>query len=150
MKTIGRLKKIIAIDPGDRRIGIAISDETGNLARPLSVIIHKSRHEDAVRIIQIATEQSAETIIIGAAYGNEGEETPASRKANRLAEEIRAICKIRVQLWDESGSTRDAKDIKILTGTSKKMRKGHQDSAAAAVILQDFLDSLYNKRQDQT
>ncbi len=98
----------------------------------------------------MAAEQSAETIIIGAAYGNEGEETPASRKANRLAGEIHAICEIKVQLWDESGSTRKAKDIKMLIGTSKKMRKGHQDSTAAAVILQDFLDSLHNKRQDQS
>ena len=144
MRAKDSLTKIIAIDPGDRRIGIAISDETGNLARPLCVFIHKSRREDAIRIIKVASEQAAESIIIGAAYGNEGGETPASRKANRLAEEIQTISNLKVQLWDESGSTRKAKEIKMLTGTSKKKRKGHQDSAAAAVILQDFLDSIHN------
>ena len=134
-------KIIIAVDPGDRRIGIAISDETGSLARSMGVIIHKSRHEDAARIIKMATDHDAGTVIIGAAYGDDGKETPASRKASRLADEIISKSDIKVIMWDESGSTQKAKEIKILTGAGKKQRKGHQDSTAAAIILQDYLDS---------
>jgi putative Holliday junction resolvase len=142
------LKTVIAIDPGDRRIGIAISDETGSLARSLVVIIHKSRHEDAERIIKIATDHDAGTVIIGAAYGDDGKETPASRKATRLADEIQSKSNLKVAMWDESGSTQKAKEIKILTGAGKKQRRGHQDSTAAAIILQDYLDSNQFNNQE--
>ncbi len=140
-------KIIIAIDPGDRRIGIAISDETGSLARSMGVIFHKSRNEDAARIIKMAKDHDAGTVLIGAAYGDDGKETPASRKAGRLADEIQLNSNLKVVMWDESGSTRKAKEIKFLTGTGKKQRRGHQDSTAAAIILQDYLDSNQYKNQ---
>jgi putative Holliday junction resolvase len=141
------LKMIIAIDPGDRRIGIAISDETGSLARSLGIFIHQSRSADAEKIIKMATDHDADTVIIGAAYDDDGKETPSSRKAGRLADEIQQMSNLKVVMWDESGSTQKAKEIKLLTGAGKKQRRGHQDSTAAAVILQDYLDSDQNKNQ---
>ncbi len=135
-------KRIIGIDPGEKRIGIAISDEGASLARPLAVIKHHSRREDAARIIELAAENHSKMVILGAALGLDGEGTPASRKAGRLAEEIQNRSDLEVVLWDESGSTRKAKEAMIQTGVSKKHRKGHQDDSAAAFILQDYLDSL--------
>jgi putative Holliday junction resolvase len=135
--------RIIGIDPGDKRIGVAISNEGASLARPLEVIQHISRQVDAERIIVLATENQAKKIIMGTALGMEGEETPASRKAGRLAAEIQNQSELEVILWDESGSTRRAKETIIHTGVPRKQRRGHQDAAAAAIILQDYLDSLY-------
>lgn len=141
------LKMIIAIDPGDRRIGIAISDETGSLARSFGTFIHQSRRANAEKIIKMATDHDAGTVIIGAAYDDDGKETPSSRKAGRLADEIQQMSNLKVVMWDESGSTQKAKEIKLLTGAGKKQRRGHQDSTAAAIILQDYLDSDKNKNQ---
>jgi putative Holliday junction resolvase len=132
----------LGIDPGDKRIGVSVSDESGVIARPLSVIQHKSRREDAARIIALAAQNGVSKIIVGTALGGDSEPTPASRKAERLADEIKSQSPFPVILWDESGSTRSVKETMIQAGISKKGRSGHQDAAAAAVILQDYLDCL--------
>jgi putative Holliday junction resolvase len=138
-------RRILGIDPGDRRIGVAVSDPGGMFARPLLVFEHKSRALDAARICDIAIEQGAILVVVGAAMAPDGEETASSRKSSRIAEEIRSKTEIPVILWDESGSTLEAKQIKRTVGVSKKKRKGHQDATAAAVILQDYLDSSTHK-----
>lgn len=135
--------RILGIDPGERRIGVAVSDISRMIATPFQVIKHESREKDANKILEIARSQEAELIIIGAAYGSEGEETPASRKTARLAEGIMQKSEIKVILWDESGSTQKARETRLLTGTGRKKRQGHQDEIAAAIILQDFLDYAY-------
>jgi putative Holliday junction resolvase len=132
----------LGIDPGDKRIGVSISDESGVLARPLLVIQHKSRREDAVRICTIAAQNEVKKIIVGTALGGDGESTAKSRKAERLADEIRSQFTLPVILWDESGSTSRVKVTMIQAGATKKRRRGHQDAAAAADILQDYLDYL--------
>jgi len=130
----------MGIDPGDRRIGVALSDSTGTLAKPEKIILHESRAKDTAVICQMAKDQDARIIVVGAAYGSEGEETPASRKAARLADAIREATDLKVILWDESASTLRAREIKLITGAGRKKRQGHQDEIAAAIILQDFLD----------
>lgn len=133
----------LGIDLGERRIGVAVSDISGTIATPYKVIKHESREKDANKILEIARSQEAGLIIIGAAYGLDGEETPASRKAARLAKVIMEKSKIKVILWDESGSTKKAREIRLLAGSGRKQRRGHQDEIAAAIILQDFLDNAY-------
>jgi putative Holliday junction resolvase len=135
--------RILGIDPGERRIGVAVSDISGSIATPFQVVKHESRETDANNILEIARSKEAGLIIIGAAYGLDGEETPASRKATRLAEVIMEKSKIKVILWDESGSTKKAREIRLLAGSGRKQRRGHQDEIAAAFILQDFLDNAY-------
>ena len=133
----------MGIDPGERRIGVAVSDISGTIATPYQVVKHESREKDANKILEIAMSQEAELIIIGAAYGSEGEETSASRKATRLSEVIMDKSEIKVILWDESGSTLKAREIRLLAGSGRKKRHGHQDEIAAAIILQDFLDNSF-------
>lgn len=133
--------KTLAVDPGDKRIGIAISDETNTLARPLSVINHVSRTINAKLIISIANENKVKSILIGQSLDGEGIPTYSGRKAARLAAEISTHGNIPVMLWDESHSTVDAKKLSIDLGKKKKDRKGHQDDLAAAFILQSYLDS---------
>jgi putative Holliday junction resolvase len=133
----------LGIDPGERRIGVAISDISGTIATPYQLIKHVSREKDVNKILEIAKSQEADLIIIGAAYGSEGEETPASRKSARLAERIMDQSEIEVILWDESGSTQKAREIRLSAGSGRKKRHGHQDEIAAAIILQDFLDNAY-------
>lgn len=132
--------RILGIDPGEKNIGIAISDPTGSLARPLLVLPHASRKLDARRIIEIAEKEGAGKIVIGQATDLDGKPNFSGRKAARLAAEIRSASSLPVELWDESFSTQQAVQNKIKSGAGPKNRQGHLDQVAAAIILQSYLD----------
>jgi putative Holliday junction resolvase len=137
--------RILAVDPGAKRIGLAISDPSGTIANPLSVIEHVSRLVDAGLIAALAVEHGAEMIIVGQALDEDDRPTPQSRRAANLAETIRVQSGLPVQLWDESGSTQAALSAHIALGGSRRKRQqrghGHLDDLAATYILQTFLDS---------
>jgi putative holliday junction resolvase len=138
--------RIIAVDPGDKRIGLALSDPMGIIASPLMVMQHVSRQIDAATIAQYAQENLAIKIIVGQALDENGLPGPQARKAGRLAEAVRLQTSIPVELWDESGSTQIARSARIAMGVSRKKRQGHMDELAAAVILQSYLDAHTEKK----
>ena len=133
--------RILAVDPGEKRIGIALSDPSGTIANPLTVLKHVSRAIDAATIAQLALEREAERIIVGQALDDENQPTPQSRRAYRLAAAIRLQTRIPVELWDESGSTQAAQAARIAMGVSRRKRSGHMDDIAATYILQTYLDA---------
>jgi putative Holliday junction resolvase len=133
--------RILAVDPGEKRIGIAISDPTGTIANPLTVIRHVSRPIDAATIAELALENEAELIVLGQALDEDGKPTLSGRKAARLAAAIRGQTHLRVELWDESHSTKEAISARIALGSSRIKRRGHLDELAATVILQSYLDA---------
>ena len=133
--------RVLAVDPGEKRMGIAISDPTGTIARPLQVLKHVSRAVDAAVIASLAAEQEAVRIIVGTALDDEGNPTPQARHAERLVESIRQQTTLPVELWDESGSTQAARGARIAMGVSRRKRSGHLDDVAATVILQTYLDA---------
>ena len=135
------MARILAVDPGDKNIGIAISDPTGTIASPLRIIRHRSREKDALAIIDIATENQAGLVIIGYSLNDEGEPTFQGRKSVRLAAAIRSKTQTTVVLWDESLTTQDAIDAARKSRNSTSSRGGHQDDIAAAIILQSYLES---------
>jgi putative Holliday junction resolvase len=139
---ITTLMRILAVDPGEKRLGIALSDPSGSLARPLMVIPHVSRAEDARRIVQLAEAHQAGKIIIGQALDVEGNPTYSGRKAARLAAAVRSQTNLPVKLWDESESTQSARASLLTMGAPQRKRRGHLDALAAAVILQSYLDEL--------
>lgn len=133
--------KVLGIDPGDKNIGIAISDPSGTIANPLTILKHSSRLMDAATISQIAMEQEADLIVVGQALDQDGKPTYAGRKAARLAAAIRTQTDKGVELWDESHSTQSARTARIELGLSRKRRSGHLDELAATIILQSYLDA---------
>jgi putative Holliday junction resolvase len=133
--------RILGIDPGEKRLGIALSDPTATIASPLTVLKHSSRLVDAAAIAQIAAENGAGLIVIGEALDDDNQLTPQSRKAMRLAEAICNQTSLPVELWDESGSTQVARQARLAMGTSRRRRQGHLDDLAATVLLQDYLDT---------
>jgi putative Holliday junction resolvase len=137
--------KIMAVDPGDRRIGVAISDDLGVIANPLKVIMHKSRQENAKEITSIAKEKEVTRIIIGCSLDSDGELTIQGRKATRLAEVIREMGIAHVELWDEFDSTRIARFTRYEMGVRRSKRIGHLDELAATIILQSYLDAQRGK-----
>lgn len=133
--------KILAVDPGEKRLGIAISDPSGTIANPSGVIKHVSRSIDAAQIADLANQLEAGLIVVGQALDEDGQPTPEGRKAARLAEAIREQIDLPVQLWDESGSTQAAQEARLAMGVKRSKRQGHLDDIAATVILQSFLDA---------
>ena len=133
--------RILAVDPGEKRLGLALSDPTGTIANPLAVIRHVSRPLDAATIAQIARENQAGCIVVGQALDIDGRPTPQSRRAARLAAAIRDQSELPIVLWDESDSTQTARAARINLGVQRKKRSGHLDELAATVILQSYLDA---------
>jgi putative Holliday junction resolvase len=133
--------RILAVDPGSKRIGIALSDPTGTIASPLKVVNHISRPIDAATIASLAQEYDAEKIIVGQSLDEEGKPTVQGRSAARLSAAIRSQTDLPVLLWDESHSTQQARQSQLTLGTPKRKRQGHVDDLAAAAILQSFLDT---------
>lgn len=138
--------RYMAIDPGDARIGVAISDLTGTIASGHSVINHVSRTVDAAVIAQIASENGVIGIIIGMALDGSGETGPQARKALRLAEAVRNQTEIPVIMWDESFSTEAAQETQMLLKIPSRKRKDSIDRMAAVVILQSYLEKLAGNR----
>ena len=133
--------RVLAIDHGEKRIGLAISDPTGTIANPLNVIKHVSRAIDAAQVANIASEREAELIVIGQSFDEDGQPNLAGRRAARFAEALREQINLPVELWDESFSTQEARAARIQMGVSRKKRAGHLDQLAATVILQSYLDT---------
>ncbi len=141
--------RILAVDPGDRRIGIAISDPSGTIARALTTLQHLSRALDAAAIAGLAREHEAGRIIVGSATSdtepsNVERSTPLglqARKSKRLAEAVRQQTDLPVELWDEAFTTLDANAAMLAAGRSRKSRREHIDAVAAAILLQSYLDA---------
>ena len=133
--------RILAVDHGEKRIGIAISDPTATIASPLRVIKHVSRLLDAARVADLAAENDASLIVIGQSFDEEGLPNLAGRRAARFAETLKEQTQIPVILWDESFSTQDARATRVEMGASRKNRSGHLDELAAVMILRSYLES---------
>jgi len=133
-------KRVLGVDPGEKRLGIAISDMSATIASPLSVIKHVSYAANAARIASLAAEQEAVLIVVGQPLDADGEVGPQGRKSQRLADKISEYTQVPVRLWDESGSTQAALAARRAMGVKRKKRSGHLDELAATFILQSYLD----------
>src|SRR5215204_5382795 len=136
-----KVMRILAVDHGEKRIGLAVSDPTATIASPLTVIKHVSRLMDSAHVANLAEEIDVSLIVIGQSFDEEGLPNLAGRRAAKFADALREQTQIPIVLWDESFSTQDARASRIALGVSRKKRAGHQDSLAAVVILQSYLES---------
>ena len=132
---------ILAVDHGEKRIGVAISDPSDTIARPLAILRHVSRDADARRVFEIAREHRVTAIVIGESTDEEGVPNLAGRRAHRFAGALRSMCDLAIVLWDESLSTQDARLRRLQAGASRRRRAAQIDAAAAAIILQSYLEA---------
>ena len=103
---LGRICRILAVDHGEKRIGLALSDPTATIASPLQVIKHVSRLLDAAQVANIASENEVGLIVIGQSFDEEGNPNLAGRRAAKFAEALKEQTNIPVELFDESFHTR--------------------------------------------
>ena len=132
--------RILAVDHGEKRIGLALSDPTATLASPLMVLTHTSRTVDAGQVAALAAEHGVGLILVGQSFDEAGRPNTAGRSAARFAEALRLQTAIPIEMWDESLSTQDARASRIALGLPRRKRAGHHDSLAAVVILQSYLE----------
>ena len=133
--------RILAVDHGEKRIGLALSDPTGTLASPFKMIDHVSRTIDAAQVANLAVDNEVGLIVIGQSFDDAGQPNLAGRRAAKFADALKAQTQIPVILWDESFSTQDARATRIEMGVSRKKRAGHLDELAAVMILRSYLES---------
>lgn len=132
--------RVIAFDPGSRRIGVAASDETGSLARPVTVVERgASRAADLARLGELIRELEAAEIVVGLPLLPSGDRGPQAERSARFAELLGEAFGLPVRLWNESYSTVEARRRRM--GRSRRARGAAIDAEAAAVFLQDYLDS---------
>ena len=127
----------LAIDPGDKRIGVAAGSMPEGLAGPVDVVDAKPFDKAVARIIQLAAEYGAQGIVVGWPLNMDDTEGPQALDARKLAQTIAWACDLDVRLWDERLSSFTADQA--LKGTlTRQKRRARQDALAAAAILQDF------------
>lgn len=133
--------RILALDHGEKRIGVALSDPTATLASPLQVIKHTSRLMDAAQVANLAHDNEVGLIVIGQSFDEEGNPNLAGRRAANFAEILKEQTNIPIEMFDESFSTKDSRSTVIELGISRKKRAGHHDALAAVMILRSYIES---------
>jgi len=134
--------RILGIDYGSVRTGVALSDQLGMMAHPLEPLKISSMKELLDAIAALALKNGVEKIVVGLPKHMNGDESDSSRKARELASELEKKLGIPVILYDERLTTSAAERLLIETDMSRKKRKEKIDSLAASLILQGYLDGI--------
>lgn len=134
--------RILGLDPGDKMIGVAISDTFGWTAQGLETIIRKGMDADIKRIAELIKEWGVQRIVVGFPKNMDATIGPQGKKAMALAEELERATGLEVILWDERLSTVAAEKMLIKGEVRRGKRKKVIDKVAASIILQGYLDSL--------
>lgn len=139
--------RVLGLDPGTRRIGVALSDATGTIAAPHSVIDRRS--VDVVESLRgLVAEHGIELIVVGLPVSLSGTEGPSAAAARAFAESVADATDLPVVLQDERFTTVTAEDALIEGGVRRRERRELRDQVAAAVMLQGFLDRSRNDHRD--
>jgi 23S rRNA pseudouridine1911/1915/1917 synthase len=137
----GEVGRVIGIDPGEVRIGVAMSDEGRVLASSRETLEGLTDAGAAARIAEVAREADARTIVIGHPIRMDGSLGHRALRARELAVAVEDAARARVVLWDERLSSAEAERVLRETGERRRRRKGRVDQIAASVILQGYLDA---------
>lgn len=133
--------RVVGIDLGSRRIGVAVSDPTGTLASPHLVLPRSGDvAADHRRLAEIVSELGAERVVVGMPLSLDGGAGPAARAAAEEAEALAAVVGVEVETYDERLTTVSAQQALQAGGTRARKQRGVIDKAAAAVLLQSWLD----------
>jgi putative Holliday junction resolvase len=138
--------RILGLDVGDRRIGLAISDPLGYTAQPLFTLHRTGRRADLKSVGRVLRKHGVTEAVVGNPLYMSGDQSPQATKAQAFAEELRAEFGITVHLWDERLTTTEAHRYLDEAGHASIGRKGIIDQVAAVLILQSFLEARANQR----
>lgn len=132
--------RIVGLDPGERRVGVAVADPTGTIASP-DRFIDRTREDVADAVASLCEEYGASLIVVGLPITLDGREGSAAVSARSLGAEIATVTGVDVVFHDERFTTVTADQALISGGVRRRKRKEKRDQVAAAVMLQAYLDS---------
>lgn len=135
--------RIMALDVGERRTGVALSDSLGWLASPLTVLKSSSREAELAAVVELTQSHRVEQIVVGYPRSLDGSVGPQAQRVDKFVEQLRnRLPAMPVVLWDERLSTAQAE--RLIHETGRRVQRERIDAAAAAVILQSYLDAQRN------
>jgi putative Holliday junction resolvase len=134
--------RILALDHGTRRVGVAISDELKMIAQPLEFIPAEPFADLLVRLKEILRDKEVELILLGMPRNMDGSYGPAALKVQEFAAVLKDKIAVPIQLWDERLTTAQAQRFLIEGNVRRQQRKEKVDKMAASILLQSYLDSL--------
>jgi putative Holliday junction resolvase len=132
--------RILALDHGTRRIGVAVSDETKTIAQPLEYIPAEPFADFLLRLKKILAEKEVDFILLGLPRNMDGSYGPAAQKVEAFAAVLKSAVTIPLKLWDERLTSTMANRILIQGNVRRSQRKEKVDKMAAAILLQSYLD----------
>jgi len=142
--------RIMAIDYGDARTGVAVSDPTGTIAGFTTVIECWKSEDVAAEIARLAQEREAEELVLGFPRNMDGSEGERAEMVRAFAKLLEEAANIPVILWDERRSTLEAHEILHANGRRMKAHKKHVDAVAATLILEGYLVRKRQKKVSET
>jgi putative Holliday junction resolvase len=133
--------RVLGIDLGTTRIGVALSDPTGTFASPSCVIGCTGRRNDLARLKEVVESTGAEQVVVGMPTTLRGEQGRAAQQAEEFARQLAAEIDVPVTTWDERMTTVVAERALVAAGERRETRRDKRDKVAAAVMLQSYLDA---------
>ncbi len=140
--------KIMAVDLGDARTGLAVCDQTEFLASPIGVIEEKDPARRLQKVAVAAKEYAVQMVVVGHPVNMDGSAGERAEKAEAFADKLKALIPLSVKLWDERQSTMQAARYLNETNTRGKDRKRVIDEVAATIILESYLAYRRNQKKD--
>lgn len=135
-------KRVLALDYGTVRIGVALSDELGWTAQPLETLKRRTLDRDIAHIASLVATYEVKQVLLGFPLQLDGREGPAIKAMREFQARLEEGLSVPVILWDERLTTKSAEDLLIAADVSRKKRKGVVDRIAASILLQSYLASL--------
>ncbi|MDQ7844818.1 MAG: Holliday junction resolvase RuvX [Armatimonadota bacterium] len=132
--------RVLALDVGTRRIGVAVSDPTGTIAHSHAVLPRTSWADLLRRLRRIIADQEVERVVVGLPLRLDGREGPAAEEARAFARRLRRELPLPVVLQDERLSTAEAERAMVLQDARRGVRRRRRDAVAAAIFLQTYLE----------
>ena len=134
--------RLLALDHGTKRIGVAVSDELKMIAQPLEFIPAEPFADVLARLKEIILQKEVELILVGMPRNMDGSYGPAALKVREFVAVLKDKIAVPIQTWDERLTSAQAQRFLIQGGVRREQRKQKVDKTAAAILLQSYLDSL--------
>ena len=134
-------KRVMALDYGTKRIGVAVSDPLGITAQPVGKILRRNIQADLKEIQERVREYNVRVLVVGLPRRTDGTEGPEAKAVRDFIEKLGKVLDIEIDTWDEWFTTREAQRVLIDAGVRRERRKEAVDSMAASLILQGWMEA---------
>lgn len=134
-----RVQRIMGLDVGDRRIGVAVSDELGLTAQPVMTLVRSNRKQDVKSLQRLIRKHNCSAIVVGNPVYMSGDQSPQAAKAQAFAQMLREETGLTIHLWDERLTTTEAHRHLHASGRASSEHRMLVDQVAAVLILESYL-----------